>query len=199
MDRPYNCLLARHTETDWNVQDRYSGQSHKPVLTPRGEEQAHELGRALQDTGVTHIISSMLRRSIQTAHIIWRELGGLDFSNVFPSSDERLNELSVGQMDGITKVEARERFTDPRFSTRHPDYDFRPIGGECREEVIRRHHDAAQQYLRWGIPLFVGHGTALRTFLESCGVSESIEQGGFVRLLYRRLPDEIRTPSVTVR
>ncbi len=188
----YNCILARHTETDWNVQDRHSGQSNQPALTALGIVQA--LGLASRFTGssytaptelhgihgITKIVCSDLRRAVHTALIVAAHLGG-----PVPILDSRLRELSVGQMDGLTKTEALQRFTDPYFSTRHPDYDFRAIGGECRAGVIRRYHEAFQEHIGFGgVCLIVGHGTALRTLLEDCGVTTPIGQGGFVPLLY---------------
>ncbi|MDP2594063.1 MAG: histidine phosphatase family protein [bacterium] len=193
MDRPCKYLLARHTETDWNVQDRYSGQSDEPRLNEQGAVQAWRIGRQVSGYDVRKVVCSDLSRAYVTAQLILLGAGWMDrpddFRRGLPAFvvDRRLRELSVGQMDGMTKEEARVHFTDPLLSTRHPGYDFTTIGGESREQVIRRHREAFDEHIPIeGVCLFVGHGTSLRTFLESCGVTEPIVQGGFVQLLYRK-------------
>lgn len=193
MDGSHKCLLARHTETDWNRQDRYSGQSDDPRLSEQGAVQAWRIGRQVSGYDVRKIVCSDLSRAYVTAKLILLGAGWMsrpdDFRRGLPDFvvDRRLRELSVGQMDGMTKEEARARFTDPRLSTRHPNYDFTSIGGESREQVISRHREVFDEHVPIeGVCLFVGHGTSLRTFLESCGSDAKIEQGSFVPLLYRK-------------
>lgn len=182
----HNCLLVRHMETDWNRQDRYSGQSDEPVLSGSGARQAYELAKLLDSQyTVSKVVCSDLRRARDTACMLAAPYG------LVPIIDPRLRELSVGEMDGMTKAEARKRYAEPRLSTRHPEYDFTSIGGESRAQVIARHRAAFEEHMldyvpdEYDVRLFVGHGTSLRTFLESCGVSQEIVQGGFVPLLYR--------------
>jgi len=167
--------------TSWNDGDRYSGQSDVPTLTGHGIHQAYQLARVLEESRlVSKIVCSDLRRAQQTALILAGPYG------LEPVVDLRLRELAIGHMDGMGAA-ARAVFADPYLSTHHPNYNFTSIGGESREQVIRRHQEAFDEHVTdEGICLFVGHGTSLRTFLESCGVTEPIVQGGFVQLLYRK-------------
>lgn len=61
--------LARHGETVWNVQRIIQGwkdSSQKP-LTPRGIQQARDLGRFLQDKSIEFVLCGDLWRQQQTA------------------------------------------------------------------------------------------------------------------------------------
>ena len=60
--------LARHGETDLNIDDRYQGISDAP-LNARGIDQARALALALP-LDVTRIVSSPLQRALQTAQAV---------------------------------------------------------------------------------------------------------------------------------
>lgn len=58
--------LVRHGETLWNAARRIQGQSDSP-LTEIGIRQAHLVAQRVRNQGITHIISSDLGRTQQTA------------------------------------------------------------------------------------------------------------------------------------
>ena len=58
--------LARHGETDFNEEGRYQGQ-RESELTPRGRLQAERLAQALEGVAPQRIISSPLRRCMESA------------------------------------------------------------------------------------------------------------------------------------
>ena len=63
-------LLIRHAESTGNIEKRMQGQGEYS-LTEQGEQQAEKLGLALLREGwtPTHVYSSPLRRTTQTAKI----------------------------------------------------------------------------------------------------------------------------------
>ena len=78
-------IFVRHGQTNENVAHR-----HQPEHTPLsivGRKQAMAAGERLGDIGVTHIISSPLVRTLQTASLIGNQL------NLIPSIDHALVEL----------------------------------------------------------------------------------------------------------
>lgn len=181
MEDRVNALLVRHMETNWNTEHRYSGQSDTPMLTENGLCQAVALSRILSQYNICKVVCSDLRRALGTALILARPHG------IFPVVDPRLREVSLGSMDGMTKREARARYPQECFSTRSPSYDFSELGGESRDAVILRHRAAFDEHVcRCGtrITLFVGHGTSLRTFLESRGHEATIKQGSYRAIWY---------------
>ena len=62
-------FLVRHGETEDNVNQIMQGQTHGR-LTQHGREQAASVARRLANEDVAAIVSSDLRRAIQTAEII---------------------------------------------------------------------------------------------------------------------------------
>ena len=62
-------FLVRHGEKVDNVRQIIQGQT-QGCLTEHGEEQAREVGRQMRDYPIDAVVSSDLRRSVQTAAII---------------------------------------------------------------------------------------------------------------------------------
>ncbi len=179
-------LLVRHTETNWNKEHRYSGQSNKPTLTHTGLLQARRVAQALSAKHCAALYCSDLRRCWRTARIIGRTI------LLKPVIEPRLREAGLGDADGLLKSEVRERFCAPELSTRHPDFDFTPIGGESRAGIIRRQRQFLDDCVNhWGVGggqlpvlIIVGHGTSLRVLCEDLNVDPALEQGEFKSLIY---------------
>lgn len=68
----YICFV-RHGETEWNIQQRLQGTTDTP-LTPIGQIQAEMTALFLKKQEWDHIITSPLKRAVQTAEIIAKEL-----------------------------------------------------------------------------------------------------------------------------
>ena len=71
-------LLVRHGESVWNVsfgEVRIDSYVPDPVLTPVGIEQANRAADALASEGVTRLIASPYKRTLETATIISKKLG----------------------------------------------------------------------------------------------------------------------------
>jgi probable phosphoglycerate mutase len=98
--------LIRHGETDDNIGRMALGRRDVP-LNERGRAQALAVAGALRaHDGVAAVYASPLRRAVDTATPLAQALG-LDIQ-----PDDRLIEMDIGEMDGLTLVEARERYPD---------------------------------------------------------------------------------------
>ncbi len=121
------CLvLIRHGEAISNVEPIVGGPKGDEGLTPLGMRQAGALRDRLAASDEFRpdaLMSSTLARARQTAEIIQPALGHP--SIIF---DDDLQEISVGEADGLSVVAFRERFGLPDFRVD----PFRPIapGGE---------------------------------------------------------------------
>ena len=61
--------VARHGQTTWNAQNKVCGISDVD-LTEKGIEQAKELAKKIKEIDIHIIITSPLKRTMQTAEII---------------------------------------------------------------------------------------------------------------------------------
>jgi len=174
-------VLIRHTQTQDNESRIYSGQRNVP-LNLKGVSQALRLAQNLADKPLAAIYASDLRRASLVTDII--QIGHPSIQ-IYP--DARLRELNLGQMTGITKEEALVRFPERFFRTSSDEYDFRPIGGESRTEVVERHfslfREIRKRHQEDDLVAIVGHGTALRTILRAFRFEGPLhEQGDYTQI-----------------
>lgn len=98
-------LLIRHGETDWNKSGKFLGQYDVP-LNDRGLAQARETAEAVAADGPAALYSSPLARTMRLAE----EVSRLTDLPVNPMPG--LKELDLGDMEGLTGAELRERWPD---------------------------------------------------------------------------------------
>lgn len=61
--------LIRHGETEWSLSGRHTGRTDI-ALTPSGEDEARELGKHLLDIPFAHVLTSPLKRALQTCELV---------------------------------------------------------------------------------------------------------------------------------
>ena len=86
-------FVVRHTQTDWNIDHRAQGKVNIG-LNKQGILQAQELARQLKDYDIDLIISSPLRRTVQTSNIINKN------RNIPIIYDKRISERDFGEFEG---------------------------------------------------------------------------------------------------
>ena len=99
--------LARHGETVWHAENRYTGSSDV-ALTDVGAQQAEQLGRWAGARSLGGIYSSDLTRAILTAAPAAQATGHETIV------DPRLREVHFGVAEGITAAQLRERYPAER-------------------------------------------------------------------------------------
>jgi probable phosphoglycerate mutase len=137
-----NLYLVRHGEAWGNVTPIMAGMKGDKGLTPRGVAQAERLRERLarEPLGVDVLISSTLPRARQTAEIIQPSIGQPIIL------DDEVQELMIGEADGMTNQEAWAKFGPPDF-----DADpLRPIapGGESWPSFMLRVSSALTRITR---------------------------------------------------
>jgi probable phosphoglycerate mutase len=142
---PVTTLMARHGASTYSLEKRFSGSGGVDVpLAPIGIEQAQALAQEVKIRGnVTHIVSSPILRTLQTAHIV-AEATGLSVSE-----NADFAECSFGDWDGLTFADVRERW--PReLEEWLADSNVAPPGGEslsqCRDRVNRGREAVINQF-----------------------------------------------------
>jgi broad specificity phosphatase PhoE len=130
--------LVRHGETDHNRDSLALGRADVP-LNDRGITQAFRLGEALAGEPITAIYSSPLTRAIRTAEAVAAPRGLK--VQVRPG----LIEMDVGEADGLTFPEVRERFPGLLETWATDDGPKQPMpGGERLADVQKRAWECVQ-------------------------------------------------------
>ena len=155
-------LLVRHGQTVWHRENRYAGGGSDIDLTAAGVAQAADLARWAKEADPTAVVSSPVRRALETARPAAAALG-LELQ-VEPD----LREVSFGIAEGRTMAEllashpdtARAFQADP---VRHPfpGAEAPDLAAARAAAALRRTATAHQE----GTVLVVAHNTLLRLAL----------------------------------
>ncbi len=133
--------LVRHGQSTWNVLRRVQGQNDEAELTPLGREQAGAAAQTLAQFSAVRLLTSDLRRAVQTAEII----GGT--TNLVPIQTSLLREQGLGVLEGLDSAAAAQEWDRAarRASEEWDEYGeplpataIRPPGGESMRDVRGR-------------------------------------------------------------
>ncbi len=122
--------LVRHGEAEGNQEHRFIGQSDVP-LSATGHDQAELVAHRLAATGVKTIVSSDLRRAVDTARPLADRLG------IEIRTDQRLREIANGEWTNLLATEIEERWPDA-WARYQDGEDVNRPGGERWSEVQTR-------------------------------------------------------------
>ncbi len=106
----HRLVLIRHGESQWNLDNRFTGWTDVD-LTPKGVEEARAGGRLLRDEGYTFDVAytSVLKRAIRTLHLALEEMDLVWLPEI---KDWRLNERHYGGLQGLNKAETAAKYGD---------------------------------------------------------------------------------------
>jgi broad specificity phosphatase PhoE len=124
-------ILARHGETDWNVNEVFRGRIDVE-LNETGVKQAELLGEYLSGVKIDAIYSSPLKRALKTAEAI---AGGhtLEVNTAWGLID-----FDYGEWQGLSHQEVKDRHKELYAEwTGHPE-KVRMPAGESLDDVRRR-------------------------------------------------------------
>lgn len=129
-------VLVRHGESEWNRKNIFTG-IRNPDLTDKGVIEACWAGRVLKSEGLRFDVAftSKLKRAQHTLDIILGEIGG-EPPEVF--EDAALNERDYGELSGLNKDQARERWGEDQVLTWRRSFDVPPPGGESLKDTAAR-------------------------------------------------------------
>jgi glucosyl-3-phosphoglycerate phosphatase len=123
-------ILLRHGQTDYNVTGRMQGHLDS-VLTTVGHEQAAAAAPVLAALAPDRLVSSDLRRAVDTADVVGAACG------LPVKFDARLRETHLGLWQGRTVAEI-DRDYPGAIATWRSDPTWAPPGGESRVAVVAR-------------------------------------------------------------
>ena len=158
---PPQILLARHGETDDNLDPiRVQGFSDTP-LNDTGRRQAAELAQRVSELGIASLWSSDLSRARETAAIVGGMIG------LQPRLDARLREANRGRWEGRRFIDIEREEPELYAAWRRAGEQFRFPGGESLRDQLDRVSAALQNVQSSGEApaLVVCHGGSIRVML----------------------------------
>ena len=159
-------VLIRHGESQWNLENRFTGWVDVP-LTPKGEEEARAAGQKLKTFQFDCAFTSVLMRAQNTLRIVLEEIGQ---TGIPIKEDKALNERMYGELQGLNKAETAQKFGDEQVKIWRRSFDVPPPGGESLKDTAARvlpyyESQILPELLANKTVLIVAHGNSLRSLV----------------------------------
>ena len=161
-------ILVRHGQSEWNLKNLFTGWKN-PGLTDLGIEEAKKAGQALKARGTVPdaYFTSALSRAQRTLDLMLEEMGITDLTIV---RSHKLNERDYGDLSGLNKDDAREKWGEEQVHIWRRSYDVPPPGGESLKDTAARtlpYYEAEiLPLLKSGKTVLVAaHGNSLRALV----------------------------------
>ena len=161
-------ILVRHGQSEWNLKNLFTGWKN-PGLTDLGIEEAKKAGQALKARGTVPdaYFTSALSRAQRTLDLMLEEMGITDLTIV---RSHKLNERDYGDLSGLNKGDAREKWGEEQVHIWRRSYDVPPPGGESLKDTAARvlpYYEAEiAPLLKAGKTVLVtAHGNSLRALV----------------------------------
>jgi len=161
-------VLVRHGQSDWNLRNLFTGW-RDPDLTDIGVSEARKAGRLLREQRFHFDVAytSCLFRAQRTLSLILDELGQ---SSIEVVKDKALNERDYGELSGLNKDEARERWGEEQVQIWRRSYDIAPPGGESLKDtgarIVPYYESNILPRIKAGKNVLVAaHGNSLRALI----------------------------------
>lgn len=159
-------VLLRHGESQWNLENRFTGWVDVP-LSPRGVEEAKNAGDKLKGFTFDRAFTSVLSRANETLRFVLEAIG----QTAIPiEKDKALNERMYGELQGLNKAETATKYGDAQVKIWRRSYDVRPPGGESLKDTAERvlpYYDTRIKpcVLKGETILIAAHGNSLRALV----------------------------------
>ncbi|MBI4517967.1 MAG: 2,3-bisphosphoglycerate-dependent phosphoglycerate mutase [Deltaproteobacteria bacterium] len=127
-------VLLRHGESQWNLENRFTGWVDVP-LTDKGREEARRAGEKLRDIHFDCAFTSVLQRANETLAIVLQVIGQ---AGIPIERDQALNERHYGDLQGLNKAETAEKFGKEQVHLWRRSYNIAPPGGESLQDTAAR-------------------------------------------------------------
>jgi 2,3-bisphosphoglycerate-dependent phosphoglycerate mutase len=161
-------VLVRHGQSEWNLQNLFTGWKD-PDLTALGVEEAKAGGRRLKAKGLSFDIAftSDLSRAQKTCGLILDEIGQPSLTTI---RNVALNERDYGDLSGLNKAETTAKYGEAQVHVWRRSYDVPPPGGESLKDTVARAlpyfvTDILPRVMAGEKVLVAAHGNSLRALI----------------------------------
>ena len=163
-----NLILIRHGQSEWNALNQFTGWKD-PDLTAKGIEEAHNAGKIISSLKINFdlVFTSALIRAQNTAQIILKEIN----QPLSTIKNQALNERNYGDLAGLNKDDAREKWGYEQVHIWRRSYDVPPPGGESLKDTGERvlpffMKEILPQVCKGKNVLVAAHGNSLRSLIK---------------------------------
>lgn len=127
-------VLLRHGESQWNLENRFTGWIDVP-LSEKGIEEAKSAGEKLKEYKFDHAFTSVLKRANDTLNIVLDITG----QKTIPIDyNQALNERHYGDLQGLNKAETAKQYGDAQVKIWRRSFDVPPPNGESLKNTLER-------------------------------------------------------------
>ena len=129
-------VLVRHGQSEWNAKNLFTGWKD-PKLTDLGIQEAIRAGELLETRNLNFdlMFTSDLFRAQETGRLILEQINQKDIEII---QDQSLNERNYGDLAGLNKDEAREKWGEEQVHIWRRSFDIPPPGGESLKNTAER-------------------------------------------------------------
>lgn len=210
-------IAFRHGQTDANKQGIIQGTKFNFGLNDEGRKQAEELARQLitecKGTAKIRIITSPLKRALETATSIYSILLAASYDIDEPLLESGLSERSFGHWEGTEKKLFKQQVEETtntynQITERDRRYHFQISPQiETDAEVVQRIHQtlliySTQEYSQDTILLVSSHGNILRTlkeYIDGTFDLAPLENGTWIEITIDQLQQLVMPPQKAAR
>ena len=161
-------VLVRHGQSEWNAKNLFTGWKD-PKLTDLGIQEAIKAGDLLETRNLKFdlMYTSDLFRAQETGRLILEQMSQTDIQVI---EDQSLNERNYGDLAGLNKDEAREKWGEEQVHIWRRSFDVPPPGGESlkntAERVLPYFELEIMPKVKEGLNILVAaHGNSLRSLV----------------------------------
>ncbi len=129
-------VLVRHGQSEWNAENLFTGWKD-PKLTDLGIQEAIRAGELLETRNLNFdlMFTSDLFRAQETGRLILEQINQKDIEII---QNQSLNERNYGDLSGLNKDEAREKWGEEQVHIWRRSFDVPPPGGESLKNTAER-------------------------------------------------------------
>jgi len=159
-------VLLRHGESQWNLENRFTGWIDVPLST-QGHEEAMTAAKQLSRYRFDRAFTSRLVRATDTLRIVLAAIGQ---GQIPIEENQALNERMYGDLQGLNKEETVKKYGVEQVEVWRRSYEVRPPGGESLQDTAARvlpyYEGRIKPALDQGdTVLIVAHGNSLRALV----------------------------------
>ena len=163
-------VLVRHGESQWNLENRFTGWVDVP-LSEKGIQEAAAAGERLKKENLKFdcAFTSDLQRAQNTLKLILEKLGQ---TGIPVEKNRALNERHYGELQGLNKAETAQKFGDEQVKIWRRSYDIAPpgAGGESLKDTAARtlpyfESNILSEIKKGRSVIVAAHGNSLRSIV----------------------------------